>query len=43
MRFGTWNERSLRRAGSLMAVQEVRWDRVGTELGGVYIVTYISD
>jgi hypothetical protein len=45
MRFGTWNQRSLYRAGSLrtvaeeiteykldlVGVQEVRWDRGGTE------------
>jgi exonuclease III len=48
MRFGTWNVRSLYRAGSLMTVakemseykldlvgvQEVRWDRGGTEPAG---------
>jgi exonuclease III len=50
MRFGTWNVRSLYRAGSLMTVvrelskckldlvgvQEVRWDRGGTEPVGEY-------
>jgi hypothetical protein len=50
MRFGTWNVRSMYRAGSLRAVvaeiskykldlvgvQEVRWDRGGTELAGRY-------
>jgi hypothetical protein len=48
MRFGTWNVRSVYRAGSLMTVskeiskyklhlvgvQEVRWDRYGTEPAG---------
>jgi hypothetical protein len=45
MRFGAWNVRSLYRAGSLMTVankilkqsvgvQEVRWDRGGTEPAG---------
>jgi exonuclease III len=52
MRFGTWNVRSLYRAGlfmtvakeilkymlDLMGVQEVRWERGGTEpAGGMYI------
>jgi exonuclease III len=50
MRFGTWNVRSLYRAGSLMTVakeiskykldlmgvQEVRWDKGGTEPAGEY-------
>jgi exonuclease III len=50
MRFGTWNVRSLNRAGSLRAVaeeiskykldlvgvQEVSWDRGGTEPAGEY-------
>jgi exonuclease III len=54
MRFGTWNVRSLYRAGSLMTVakeiskcksdlvgvQEVRWDRCGTEPAGQYIFHY---
>jgi hypothetical protein len=51
MRFGTWNVRSLYRAGSLITVaseiskykldlvgvQEVRWDKGGTEPAGEYI------
>jgi hypothetical protein len=54
MRFGTWNVRSLYRAGSLMTVakeiskckldfvgvQEVRWDRGGTEPAGDYTFFY---
>jgi hypothetical protein len=54
MRFGTWNVRSLYRAGSLMTVakeiskyeldleevQEVRWDRGGTELASEYKFFY---
>jgi exonuclease III len=50
MRFGTWNVRSLYKAGSLMTLekglskckfdlvglQEVRWDRGGTEPAGEY-------
>jgi hypothetical protein len=50
MRFGTWNVRSMYRAGSLrkmaeeiseyklhfMGVQEVRWNRGGTEPAGEY-------
>jgi hypothetical protein len=48
VRFGTWNERSLYRAGYLMivakeiskyklvGVQEVRWDRGGTKPAGEY-------
>jgi exonuclease III len=50
MTFGTWNVRSLYRAGSLVTVgkeiseyksdligvQEVRWDRGGTEPAGEY-------
>jgi exonuclease III len=54
MRFGTWNVRSLYRAGSLMivaseiskykldlvGVQEVRWDRGGTEPAGEYTFFY---
>jgi exonuclease III len=54
MRFGTWNIRSLYRAGSLMTVskelskykldsvrvQEVRWDRGGTEPAGEYTFFY---
>jgi hypothetical protein len=38
MRFGTWNDRSLYKAGllvtGLVGVQEVRWDGGGTELAG---------
>jgi hypothetical protein len=54
MRFGTWNAKSMYRAGSLRAVreeiskykldlvgvQEVRWDRVGTERAGEYTIFY---
>jgi exonuclease III len=54
MRFGTWNVRSVYRAGSLVTVaseiskykldlvgvQEVRWDRGGTEPAGEYIFFY---
>jgi hypothetical protein len=54
MGFGTWNERNLCRAGSLMTfekqiskrkldlagVQEVRWDRGGTEPAGEYTFFY---
>jgi hypothetical protein len=54
IRFGTWNVRSLYRAGSLMTVakeiskykldlmrlQEVRWDRCGTEPTGKYTFFY---
>jgi hypothetical protein len=54
MRFGTWNVRSLYRAGlirtvakgiskyelGLVGVQEVRWDRGGTEPAGEYIFFY---
>jgi hypothetical protein len=54
MRFGTWNVRSLYRAGSLLAVakeilkykldlvgvQDVSWDRSGTEPEGEYIFFY---
>jgi hypothetical protein len=54
VRFGTWNVRSLYRAGSLMAVtkekskykldlmgvQEVRWDRDGTEPLGEHTFFY---
>jgi exonuclease III len=50
MGFGTWNVRSIYRAGSLrvvgegiskhkldlVGVQEVRWDRGGTECAGEY-------
>jgi hypothetical protein len=50
MRFGTWNVRSLYRAGLLMTlakglskykvdlvgVEEVKWDRGGTEPAGEY-------
>jgi hypothetical protein len=50
MGFGTWNVRTMYRAGSLMTaeeeipkykldlvgVQEVRWDRGGTEAAGKY-------
>jgi exonuclease III len=50
MRFGTWNVRSMYRAGALrtvaegiskykldlVGVQEVRWDRGGTEPAGQY-------
>jgi hypothetical protein len=50
IRYGTWNARSLYRAGSLttvakelskykldlVGVWEVRWDKSGTELAGVY-------
>jgi exonuclease III len=53
-RFGTWNVRSMYRAGSLRAVveqiskykldlvgvQEVRWDRGGTEPAGEYTFFY---
>jgi exonuclease III len=54
MRFGTWNVRSMYRAGSLrtvaeevskykldlVGVQEVRWDKGGTESGGQYKFFY---
>jgi hypothetical protein len=54
MRFGTWNVRSMYRAGSLradaeeiskckldlMGVQEVRWDRGGTEQACKYTFFY---
>jgi hypothetical protein len=54
MRFGTWDVRSLYRAGSLMTVakeiskyklhlvgvQEVRWERGGTEPAGEYTVLW---
>jgi hypothetical protein len=54
MIFGTWNRRSLYRAGSLMTVaedilkykldlvglEEVRWDRGGTEPVGEYTLFY---
>jgi exonuclease III len=54
MRFGTWNVRSLYRAGSLktvaeeiskykldlVGIQEVRWDRGGTEQRGIYTFFY---
>jgi exonuclease III len=54
LRFGTWNVRSMYRAGSLRAVveeiseckldlvgvQEVRWDRGGTEPTGKYAFFY---
>jgi exonuclease III len=54
MRFGTWNVRSLYRAGSftaaarklarytldLLGVQEVRWDREGTERAEDYNFFY---
>jgi hypothetical protein len=51
-KFGMWNVRSLYRAGSLMTVakemskfdlvgvQEVRWDRCGTEPAGEYTFFY---
>jgi exonuclease III len=54
MRFGTWNVRSMYRAGSFMTiakeiskykldlvgVQEVRWDRGGTDPAGEYPFIY---
>jgi exonuclease III len=54
MRFGTWNVRSMYRAGSLrtvgeeiskykldlVGVQEVRWDKGGTERAGEYTFFY---
>jgi hypothetical protein len=54
MGFGTWNARSMYRAGvrgvvreeiskyklDLVGVQEVRWDRGGTEPAGQYIFFY---
>jgi hypothetical protein len=51
MRFGTWNIRSMYRAGSLktavekyelhlVGVQEVRWDRGDTEPAGKYTFCY---
>jgi hypothetical protein len=54
LRFGTWNFRSMYRAGSLrtvaeevskykldlVGVQEVRWDRGGTEPAGQYTFFY---
>jgi exonuclease III len=54
MRFGTWNVRSLYRAGSLrtvaeeiskykldlVGVQDVRWDKGGTEPEGEYTFFY---
>jgi hypothetical protein len=54
MRFGTWNVRSMYRAGSLtvvaeeiseykldlVGVQEIRWDRGGTEPAGQYKLFY---
>jgi hypothetical protein len=50
MRLGTWNVRSLYRAGSpvavskyrlkLVAVQEVRWEGGGTEPAGKYTFFY---
>jgi hypothetical protein len=54
MRFGTWNVRSMYRAGSLRAVaeeiskynldlvgvQDVRWDRGGTQPAGEYTFFY---
>jgi exonuclease III len=54
LRFGTWNVRSMYRAGSLrivreeiskykldlVGVQEVRWDRGGTEPAGKYTFFY---
>jgi hypothetical protein len=47
MRFGTWNVRSLYRAGSLMivsrelvGVQEVRWEGGGTETVVEYTFFY---
>jgi exonuclease III len=54
LRFGTWNVRSMSRAGSLrteaeevskhkldlVGVQEVRWDRGGTEPAGQYTLFY---
>jgi hypothetical protein len=54
MRFGTWNVRSMYKAGSLrtvaeevskykvdlVGVQEVRWDRGGTEPAGQYTFFY---
>jgi hypothetical protein len=52
MRFGTWNVRSLYRAGSITAaarelayqflvgLQEVRWDRQGTVRAGEYNLFY---
>jgi exonuclease III len=54
MRFGTWNIRSLYRAGAprtvvekiseykldLVEIQEVRWDKCGTEPAGEYTFLY---
>jgi hypothetical protein len=54
MRFGTWNIRSIYKAGSLrtvaeevskyklglVGIQEVRWDRNGTEPAGQYTFFY---
>jgi hypothetical protein len=51
MRFGTWNVRSMFRAGSLreeiskykldlVGIQEVRWDGGGTERAGEYTFFY---
>jgi hypothetical protein len=54
LRFGTWNVRSMYRAGSLrtlaeevskykldlVGVQEVRWDKGGTEPAGQYTLFY---
>jgi exonuclease III len=54
MRFGTWNVRSMYRAGALrlvgeeilkykldlVGVQEVRWNRGGTEPAGQYTFFY---
>jgi hypothetical protein len=41
MKFGSWNVRSVYRAGSLRAVlQEVRWDGGGTERTGEYTRTF---
>jgi hypothetical protein len=42
MRSGTWNVESLYRAGKidLVGVQEVRWDRGGTEPEGEYALFY---